>query len=226
MAGQIELGRARLRFAEDGLRAAVRLDPSLAEAHSTLIYIYGVQMRQLEFHTEMVALSKVKRLSFKEVLNWSVVRNSAWEPGAIVGDLIRFVAADPLDRWSRLALADIFRRMGLPEGAERTLAILPSDDREANRIRAQIALDRADEPRIAELLDRARATIPLLRPPPRSPGARSPRRYERRSASSRSRMLSTPMTTRLSLDSCELSSSWARRSEHSRCASWRETWIA
>jgi tetratricopeptide (TPR) repeat protein len=162
LAGRIELDRGRLRFAEESLLAAVRLDPSLAEAHSKLIYIYGVHQRRREFHAEFVALSTVKHLSFQEVLDWCIVRNNSWEPGAIVGDLIRFVSADPLDRWSRLALADIFRRMGLPEGALSTLAALPLDDREANRIRAQIALDRGDDRRIEELLDRGPSDDPGL----------------------------------------------------------------
>ena len=162
LAGRIEMNRGRLRFAEEALRSAVRLDPSRAEAYSKLIYIYGVHLRRREFHAAFIALSKVKHLSFQEVLDWCVVRTNSWEPGTIVGDLIRFVAADPRDRWSRLALADIFRRMGLPEGAERTLAVLPPDDREANRIRAQIALDRNDGPRFDELLERGASDDPVF----------------------------------------------------------------
>ena len=155
-AGQIERQHDRLRLAEEALRAAVRLDPSLVQAHRELIHIYGIQLRRPEINREFLALQKLTGLTFDEVYHWSSLLNNSWEPVDVIGDLIRFVAADPDDRWSRLALAGILRRMGLHDQADSTLAILSADDAEANAIRVQIALDRQDNDKADKLLDHGR----------------------------------------------------------------------
>jgi tetratricopeptide (TPR) repeat protein len=157
LTGQIERSRDRVRLAEEAFRAAVGLDPALAQAHRELIYIYGLQLRRPEINREFVALRKLTRLSYDEVYRWTSLLNNSWEPGDIIGDLLRFVAADPADRWSRLALAENLRRMGHHTRADLILAVLPRDDIEANVVRAKIAFDRQEVERANELLDLAKS---------------------------------------------------------------------
>ena len=95
------------------------------QAHRELISIYGIQLRRPEFNREFLAQQKLTSLTFDDVYHWTSVLNNAWEPGDVVEDLMRFVAADALDRYSRLALAEIFRRMGRHDQADRALAALP-----------------------------------------------------------------------------------------------------
>jgi Tetratricopeptide repeat len=60
--------------------------------------------------------------------------------------LQKFVAADPLDRWSRLALADAYYRLNRLDEAERVLEALSASDpgARAKRIAIAIAMDRGD----------------------------------------------------------------------------------
>jgi len=151
LAGQIELRRDRVRFAEQSFRAALALDPKVVQAHRELIYIYGMQLRRAELTSEFLALSRLTSLTFDNVFHWCLLRNNSWEPGEAIETLSRYVAADAHDRWSRLALAENERRMGLHAGAESVLSALPQEDPEANAIRAMIALD-LQQPERAQLL--------------------------------------------------------------------------
>ncbi len=153
LTGQIERQENRLRLAEDAFCAAIRLDPSLVQPHRELIYIYGMQLRRPEIQREFLALEKLTVLSYDEVYRWTSLLNNSWDPGVVVGDLMRFVEADAGDRCSRLALAENLRRMGQNDRAESILAVLPGHDALANVIRAQIALDRQDLERASALLD-------------------------------------------------------------------------
>ncbi len=122
MVGQIEGRRDRVRLAEAALLAALRLDPSLVRAHRELITIYGIQLRRPEFKAEFLALERLTTLSFDDVYHWTSLLNNAWDPTDVVETLLHYVAADPSDRHSRIALAEILRRMGRDELAESTLA--------------------------------------------------------------------------------------------------------
>jgi tetratricopeptide (TPR) repeat protein len=162
MAGQIELRRDRVRFAEQSFRAALRLDPGVVQAHRELIYIYGMQLRRPELTSEFLALSKLTKLTFDNVFHWCLLRNNSWEPGEAIESLSRYIAADPEDRWSRLALAENERRMGLDAEAESTLSVLPAHDPEAIALRAQIALDIQQPNRVEQLLALAPEGNPAL----------------------------------------------------------------
>jgi tetratricopeptide (TPR) repeat protein len=144
LAGQVEVRRDRFRFAEQSLRAAIRLDPRLIKAHRELIFIYGFQLRRAELAAEFLALSSLTDLRFQEMFHWGMLKNESWEPGSAAGKLARCIAADPDDRWSRLGLAENQRRMGHLDEAEATLAILAPDDPEAIAARVRIAMDRSD----------------------------------------------------------------------------------
>jgi tetratricopeptide (TPR) repeat protein len=152
MAGQLELRRDRVRLAEQWLRAALKIDPRLIQAHRELIFIYGMQLRRAELTSEFRALSMMAPLTFENVFHWCLLRNNSWEPGEAVASLSRYIAADPEDRWSRLALAENERRMGLGAEAEAVLSVLPANDPEAIALRAQIALDLQQADRVEQIL--------------------------------------------------------------------------
>jgi tetratricopeptide (TPR) repeat protein len=162
LAGQVERQRDRIALAEESFRAAVRLDPNLVQAHRELIYIYGMQLRRREIDREFQALQALTGLSYDEVYNWSALLNNLWEPSDVVEDLVRFVAADAGDRWTRLALAGILRRMGLHGQAESVLGPLPPDDRDANVIRIQIAIDLQQTAIANRLLEKGASDDPRL----------------------------------------------------------------
>jgi tetratricopeptide (TPR) repeat protein len=152
LAGQIELRRNCVRRAEGWFRAALALDPRMVQAHRELIFIYGMQLRRAEISDEFTALSQLTDLTFDNVFHWCLLRSNTWEPGEAVESLSQYIGADPSDRWSRLALAENFRRMGRPADAESTIAPLPGEDTEAIALRAYLALDRQDEDEAERLL--------------------------------------------------------------------------
>jgi tetratricopeptide (TPR) repeat protein len=162
LAGQIELRRDRARVADDLLLAALRIDPALIQAHRERIYVLGMQERRAELNAEFRALSSLSELTADNVWHWCLLRNNSWEPREAIATLGQYVAADPLDRWSRLALADNYRRMGLHTTAESILAVLPAEDPEAIAIRAQTALDRSDQDQAERLLAAGRVDDPVL----------------------------------------------------------------
>ena len=152
LAGQIELRRHRFRFGEQAFHAAIVIDPTLAQPHRELIYIYGLQLRRAQLKGEFLALSGLKALAFQEVFHWCLLQNDSWEPAEAASLMAECVAADPGDRWSRLAFAENDRRLGRFDEAESALAGLPENDPEALAVRARIAFDRHDDLRAERLL--------------------------------------------------------------------------
>ena len=112
LAGQIELRRDRVRRAEEWFQAALRRAPGLVQARRELIYIYAMQLRRPELSEQFLALSRLTHLTADNVFHWGLLQNGSWEPGEAIAVLNRYIAADPEDRWSRLALAENERRMG------------------------------------------------------------------------------------------------------------------
>jgi tetratricopeptide (TPR) repeat protein len=152
MSGKIELRRHRARLAEKYFREALRLDPTLAPAHRELIYILGYQLRRAELNLEFRALSEVSEMTFDNAFHWCLLRTASWEPGTALKELAEFVQADPEDRWSRLAMAENHRRMGLLDEAAAIIAPLPEEDPEAIQLRAMLAIDRHREDEAERLL--------------------------------------------------------------------------
>jgi tetratricopeptide (TPR) repeat protein len=162
LAGQIELRRGRVRRAEESLRAALQLDRTLVPAHRQLIYIYGMLLRRRELDEHFNALSRLVPMTFDNVFHWRLTRNVVWEPHERLEDLRRFVAADPSDRGSRVALAETLRQVGRREEAARVLSVLPESDPDARAVRARIALDRGDDRAVAAILAGGPADHPEL----------------------------------------------------------------
>jgi tetratricopeptide (TPR) repeat protein len=162
LAGQIELRRNRVRFAETFFQAALAINPKVVQARRELIFIYGMQQRRRESNAQFLALSGLAPLSSESVFHWCLFRNNTWEPGEAIATLTRYVSADPLDRWSRLALAENERRMGRNDAAESVLEYLGPDDSAAVAVRARIAIDRQEENRAEQLLEKAGNNDPGL----------------------------------------------------------------
>jgi tetratricopeptide (TPR) repeat protein len=162
IAGQTELRRNRVRLAEEFLHAALNIDPRLVQAHRELIYIYGMQLRRTELSAEFMALSKLSELTFDNVFHWGLLRNNSWEPGEAVAFLARYVAADPSDRSSRLALAENYGRMDRFDDAKSILAPLPDDDPRKIELLARLALDHEGQDEAQRLLSVGRRDDPLL----------------------------------------------------------------
>ena len=162
LAGRIQLRRDRVRLAEASLLAALELDPKLVQAHRELIFIYGMQLRRSELSARFLALSALAPLSSDNLFHWCLLRTGSWEPREAVDTLGRYISADPLDRPSRLALAENERRMGQNDSAESVLAPLPRDDPQAIAIRAQIAIDRQEPELAARLLAHVKSDDPAL----------------------------------------------------------------
>ncbi len=150
--GQLELRRKRARFAETHLHEAIRLDPKLVQAHSELIYIYGMQLRRRALADEFRKLSELVPLTYDQALLWCLTRGSVWEPIEITIEMGKYLAADPDDHESRLALIESLRKLNRYDEAERALALLPADNPEARTARANLALDRGNEAEAETLL--------------------------------------------------------------------------
>ncbi len=140
MAGRIERKHNRVRLAEAQYRRAVELDPKMVAAHRELIYIYGMQLRRHELDAEFKALGELTALNHHDMFTWGITHFAAWGPDS-AQDLESFIAADPLDRDSRLALAAMLvDRPASAERAEQALAPLPASDPEAAALRIEIKL--------------------------------------------------------------------------------------
>ena len=141
LAGRIERQRNRMPAAEAAFRKAIAGDSHLIEAHRELIYLLGMQLRRREVDAEFKALSRLTSLSHHDLFTWSLTHFTVWGPD-IADDLESFIKADPLDRYSRLALATLL--VDAPEmesRVERTLRAIarhrPRRDSPAHRPEAQ-----------------------------------------------------------------------------------------
>ena len=147
MAGRIERQNHRLRHAEAAFRRAIELRPGLVKAHRELVYLFGMQLRRREVDAEFKALSRLTSLSHHDLFTWGLTHFTVWGPD-ITDDLEAFIKADPLDRYSRLALATLLVDAPEMEGrVERTLEPLPDTDLEATALRIDLRLNhgRIDE---------------------------------------------------------------------------------
>jgi tetratricopeptide (TPR) repeat protein len=166
IAGQIEKTRGRARFAEALLLEATRLDPKLVPARRELIILYALQARRPDINAQYRALAELEPLTFEDVLLWTVSLEDIWINDTIRSDLERFLAADPEDRWSRLALAAVLLHAGELDEAEAVLRPLPDSDLDSRVMRARLALRRTQLDRARDLIDQGpadHAGLALLR---------------------------------------------------------------
>jgi len=152
MAGQMHLRAGRLVPAETDFLAAIEADGNTVIPRRELIYIYGLQLRRRELREVFAGLAKVSPMSFGNVFHWCLTRGNDWEPQEIIDDMTKFLAADPSDRWSRIALARSLLRLSKRHEARKALEPLAADDPDAIALRAQIALDDGDPDLASKLL--------------------------------------------------------------------------
>lgn len=155
LAGQLELRRGRLRLAEQSLRKAIELDPSLVQARRELIYIYGFQSQSEEIDQQFRALSEIVPLSADDAFVWSLIRGVQWSPEEIVETLSRAVKEDPEDSRSRIALADALLELTRFDDAEAILEPLDPTDPDVLAALGRLALERGNEETLSDLLDGA-----------------------------------------------------------------------
>jgi tetratricopeptide (TPR) repeat protein len=157
MAGRLERGRNRIRRAEAAFRRALELDPNFIPAHKELIYIYGMQLRRREADAEFRTLAHLTPLNHHDLFTWALTHDANWRTD-IIKDLRRFLAADPDDRFSRLALAQLLLKQ--PESeiqVEQVLEPLPLSDPDALVLRVRLAIQRGRWEEAAALLNRGPA---------------------------------------------------------------------
>lgn len=162
LSGRIERQRHRMAAAESAFRRALAMKPSLIEAHRELIYILGIQSRRSEVDAEFRALAGLTTLTHHDLFTWALTHFSRWSPD-VVADLEGFIAADPSDRQSRLALASML--IGRPDAEGRVgniLAPLPVDDPDALAIRIQAAFERGRLDEATRLLAQAPEANPRI----------------------------------------------------------------
>jgi tetratricopeptide (TPR) repeat protein len=154
LTGQLYLRANRLVPAEKAYLDAIRLDPKIVQPRRELIYIYAIQLRRRELRNIFLELSTISQMTFQNVFHWCLTRGNDWEPDEIVADMTKFLAADPQDKWSRIALARSLKRLVKLDEAEKALEPLAANDSDAIAIKAQIAMDRNDPEKARELLSK------------------------------------------------------------------------
>jgi tetratricopeptide (TPR) repeat protein len=142
--GDDELRRHRLRAAKEAFDRARQLDPALPQARLGLIWIHALRMERAAALDEFSALAALRPLEFDQVLLWTELRTSSWDPQRVTAQLEQLLEADPGDRGIRLALAEGLRRLGRPAEAARVLAVLAESDPAAGAARARLAMERGD----------------------------------------------------------------------------------
>jgi tetratricopeptide (TPR) repeat protein len=160
--GQLELRRQRARIAESALRRAIDINPGSTAARRELIYLYGVQRRCAELSAQFSALVDLAPMSFDQVSLWCLIGSAPWDPEEVRPILAAFVQADPDDRASRLALAEVFGSLRQFEHVEAVLKHLPATDPGARAILARIAYDRGDPATVEALLTQGPDDHPIL----------------------------------------------------------------
>ena len=142
--GQIQIRRGLTRPAEAAFLASLKLLPRGVQPRKELVFIYNIQHRQAELDAVLGELLDLDALDFQYILHWTKTRNTVWNPKGDLPALEKFVAADPEDRRSRLALVEAYRRLDRLDDAERILAPMPPSDPGARTKRVLLAIDRGD----------------------------------------------------------------------------------
>jgi thioredoxin-like negative regulator of GroEL len=149
--GNVELRRYRLGSAARAFARAKQLDPGLTPARLGLIWAHVLRMERDAALAEFAAMAEVCTLDFDQVLLWTQIRCSTWDPEKVIPQLQALLEADPGDHGVRLALAEGLRRLGRQANALEVLAVLLESDSEAQAIRARLAIDRG-EPAAAQAI--------------------------------------------------------------------------
>jgi tetratricopeptide (TPR) repeat protein len=152
VAAQIEKSRHRARHTESLLLEALRLDPTLVLARRELIFLYAMQARRADLNAQYRALAELEPLNFDEVFFWMNSYENVWVNQTIRSHLEAYLAADPDDRASRLALSAVLLHENELENAEALVLPLPDSDPDARVLRARFALARSRDDDLRSIL--------------------------------------------------------------------------
>lgn len=161
-AGQIQFARNHAVEAEAAYRRSLELDPEQVQPHRELAYLYALQLRRAECDAEFRILAERVRANHIIGFAWCQNYVRIWDPDENGKILSRLVAANPSDRWSRLALATSYQLNMKADEAEETLRPLGDDDADALAIRVRLAIDRGDAPTAEKLAALGPADSPRL----------------------------------------------------------------
>ena len=115
-----------------------------------------------EVNAEFRELAKRTPLTHHDLFTWALTHFTAWGPD-IAGDLGSFIEADPDDRYSRLALANLLiDHPGEEARVARALQPLPDDDPEAQALRIELKLNHGQVDEALAMLARAPDRHPHL----------------------------------------------------------------
>jgi predicted Zn-dependent protease len=143
-AGQIELARHNAAGAEAALQRSLALNPSQIQSYRELAYLYAAQRRREECDAQFRSLARL--IPFDDVLTFAWCQNylRICNVQEVIDVLRPFVAFDPHDRWSRLALATDLRLTHQLDQAEAALGPLLDSDPDVRALRAEIAIDKGE----------------------------------------------------------------------------------
>ena len=151
-AGQVEIHRFRARPAEAAFLESLRLFPLGVQPRRELVYLYNIQGRQAELDLQLSKLLDQDAIGFQQILHWTKTRNTPWNPE---GDLeaLEKLAADPEDRWSRLALIRALARTTRREHARSMIETLDAAAPDVRALKIEILLDLGEVDQAEALLD-------------------------------------------------------------------------
>jgi predicted Zn-dependent protease len=151
LTGQLELGRNHSKAAEAAYLRSLALDPNQIQPHRELAYLYALQRRKADCDAQFRSLAQLTNLDDILVFAWCQNYCGIWDPKEASKLLRGFLAEDPDDRWSRLALATSCRLTNQHEEVEKVLGTLPDTDGDARAIRIEHAIDQGQIARAQEL---------------------------------------------------------------------------
>ena len=143
-AGQIEIARHHAGPAEAALRRSIAINPDQLQTHRELAYLYATQRRKADCDAQFRALSQRMTMGYVLAFVWCQNFCDIWDPNESGTVLEKFVAEDPSDRWSRLALAASYFLKHQLDTALATLAPLADSDVDAQVLRVKIAIEKGD----------------------------------------------------------------------------------
>ncbi|MGO9923397.1 MAG: tetratricopeptide repeat protein [Isosphaeraceae bacterium] len=143
-AGQIEVARNRARAAEAAYRRALLLNPDQLQAYRELAYLFALERRKAECDAQFRALARRIRMGHIMAFAWCQNYCELWDPKEAIPILSRFIAEDPSDRVSRLALASCYETSNQLDRSAEVLSPLPDSDPDARALRIVLAMDRGE----------------------------------------------------------------------------------
>jgi tetratricopeptide (TPR) repeat protein len=143
--GSMELqNRHRPWAAEAALLAALKRAPKMTSARQKLFQLYYTFSMKRQCAEQFRALEAFGEPTVDDVYRACVTNRPGAERERLVTKLKEFLAADPSDRRSRLALAEELRKFNRLAEAEQALSGLARSDPIARALRVRVALEQSD----------------------------------------------------------------------------------